>query len=264
MRTRLDMYLYERGFFESRAKASAAVLEGLVMVNGLSTVKPGTQVTGGEEIKVLEPVRTFVSRGGIKLEHALNAFKVDVSGRSALDVGSSTGGFTECLLKRGAARVISLDTGKGQLHLKLRQEPRVTVIEGYNARYLKLEDLPFVPSLATVDVSFISLRKVIGPVMEVLADEEIVALVKPQFEAGQRSVARGGVVRNPDVHVEVLNGLLNWLAERSLVLCGVVASPVKGPKGNIEYFFHIKRSAQSSVDAGFVAAEVRRANEELA
>ncbi|MBK5092143.1 MAG: TlyA family RNA methyltransferase [Actinobacteria bacterium] len=264
MRIRLDTYLYERGLFESRAKASAAVLEGLVLVDGRSTVKPGTQVTGGEEIEVLNPAKAFVSRGGIKLERALDVFKVDVSGRSALDVGSSTGGFTECLLNRGAARVISLDAGKGQLHLKLRQEPRVTVLEGFNARYLKPEDLPFVPSLATVDVSFISLRKVIEPAMDVLADEEIVALVKPQFEAGRRSVSKGGVVRDPDVHVEVLNGLLSWLEERDLVLCGVVASPIKGPKGNIEYFFHIKRQAESSVDEGHIAAEVRRANEELA
>ena len=264
MRIRLDTYLYEHGFFESRVKASAAVLEGLVLVDGLSTVKPGTQVTGKEEIQVLEPPKAFVSRGGIKLDCCLDVFKVDVSGRVAIDVGSSTGGFTECLLKRGAAKVIALDAGKGQLHLKLRQDNRVIVLEGFNARYLKPEDLPLMPSLATVDVSFISLRKVIEPVMHVLTDKEMVALVKPQFEAGRRFVSKGGVVRDQDVHTEVLNGLLSWLEEHDLGLCGAAASPIKGPKGNIEYFFHIKQSIWSSFDTGDIAAEVRRANKELA
>ncbi|MCJ7745297.1 MAG: TlyA family RNA methyltransferase [Actinobacteria bacterium] len=264
MRIRLDAHLYEHGFFESRVKASAAVLAGLVLVDGLSTVKPGTQVTGKEEIRVLEPPKAFVSRGGIKLDYCLDVFKVDVSGRVAIDVGSSTGGFTECLLKRGAAKVIALDAGKGQLHLKLRQDNRVIVLEGFNARYLKPEDLPLMPSLATVDVSFISLRKVIEPVMDVLTDKEMVALVKPQFEAGRRFVSKGGVVRDQDVHTEVLNGLLSWLEEHDLGLCGAAASPIKGPKGNIEYFFHIKQSIWSSVDTGDIAAEVRRANKELA
>jgi len=264
MRIRLDTYLYEHGFFESRVKASAAVLEGLVLVDGLSTVKAGTQVTGKEEIQVLEPPKAFVSRGGIKLDCCLDVFKVDVSGRVAIDVGSSTGGFTECLLKRGAAKVIALDAGKGQLHLKLRQDNRVIVLEGFNARYLKPEDLPLMPSLATVDVSFISLRKVIEPVMDVLTDKEMVALVKPQFEAGRRFVSKGGVVRDQDVHTEVLNGLLSWLEEHDLGLCGAAASPIKGPKGNIEYFFHIKQSIWSSVDTGDIASEVRRAKKELA
>ena len=264
MRIRLDTYLYENGFFESRVKANAAVLEGLVLVDGLSSVKPGTQVSGGEEIQVLEPPRAFVSRGGIKLDYCLDAFKVDVSGLVAIDVGSSTGGFTECLLKRGAAKVIALDAGKGQLHLKLRKDNRVIVLEGFNARYIKPEDLPLMPSMATVDVSFISLRKVIEPVMDVLTGKEMVALVKPQFEAGRRYVSKGGVVRDQGVHTEVLTGLLNWLEERDLGLCGAVASPIKGPKGNIEYFFHIKKSARSSIDTEYIAEEVRRANRELA
>jgi len=264
MRIRLDKYLYEQGLFESRVKASAAVLEGLVLVDGISTVKPGTQVTGKEEIELIKQAKTYVSRGGRKLEHSLNVFKIDVSGRLAIDVGSSTGGFTECLLEKGAAKVIALDAGKGQLHMKLRQDHRVTVIEGLNARYLKPEDLPFVPALATVDVSFISLRKVIEPVMDVLADKEMIALVKPQFEAGRSSVSKGGVVRDPDVHIEVLNGLLGWLEKHGLGLCGAVASPIKGPKGNIEYFFHVKGSQGSSVDERYIATEVRRANQQLA
>jgi 23S rRNA (cytidine1920-2'-O)/16S rRNA (cytidine1409-2'-O)-methyltransferase len=264
MRIRLDTYLYEQGLFESRVRASAAVLEGFVLVDGTSTVKPGTQVTGKEEIEVLKPRKSFVSRGGRKLEHCLTVFDVDVSGRVALDVGSSTGGFTECLLARGADKVIALDVGKGQLHARLRQDPRVTVIEGFNVRYLKPEDLPFLPSLATVDVSFISLRKVIEPVMEVLEDKEMIALVKPQFEAGRRHVSKGGVVRDPDVHIEVLHDLLVWLEERGLGLCGAVASPIKGPKGNIEYFYHVQGSPGSSVDEGYIVAEVKRANRQLA
>lgn len=262
MKTRLDKYLHEHGFFESRKRASAAVMEGLVLVKGRSTVKPGTQVTGDEEIEIKKPQKAFVSRGGFKLDHALDAFEVDVSGRVVVDVGSATGGFTECLLKRGAEKVIAIDVGKGQLHLKLRQDPRVIVLEGFNARYLEQEDLPFMPSLATFDVSFISLKKVIEPVMGVLSDEEMVALVKPQFEGEPRFVSRGGVVKNPDLHVLILNGLLVWLEERGLGLCGVAASPIKGPKGNIEYFFHVKRCRKSPVNAGHIAAEVKRATGE--
>jgi 23S rRNA (cytidine1920-2'-O)/16S rRNA (cytidine1409-2'-O)-methyltransferase len=241
MKKRLDQYLADEGFFESRARARAAVMEGLVSVDGREDVKPGTQVSGSERFAVAEPASRYVSRGGFKLEGALDDLGVDVSGMSVLDVGSSTGGFTDCLLQSGASRVIALDVGKGQLHWKLRRDERVTVLEGFNARELTGADLPYQTGLATVDVSFISLKKVVEPVLSSLAPGgELLALVKPQFEAGL-GMAPKGVVRNPATHVEVLKDMKDWLEGRGLVMEGVSPSRIRGPKGNIEFFIKISR-----------------------
>ena len=241
---RLDDLLHQKGYFESRARARAAVMEGAVSVDGSYRVKPGTRVSEGQLIEVRETKPTCVSRGGLKLAHALEVFRIDAAGKQWLDVGASTGGFTECLLVRGASRVISLDVGKGQLHWKLRNDPRVTVLEGVNARYLKPEILPFSPEWASVDVSFISLRKVLLPVFSTLSGaSEVVALVKPQFEAGRRCVGKGGVVRDSGVHREVLEGLSGWLEERGLHLAKATASPIRGPAGNLEFFIQVSREA---------------------
>jgi 23S rRNA (cytidine1920-2'-O)/16S rRNA (cytidine1409-2'-O)-methyltransferase len=232
MKKRLDVLLVERGLAESRAQAQALVMAG--RVPGFE--KAGQQVDEAVQLELTQPPR-FVSRGGEKLDHALDVFAVDPEGRRCLDVGASTGGFTDVLLQRGAAEVIALDVGRAQLHERLRQDPRVVVMESVNARHLT--GLPFAPELVTCDVSFISLRQVLPPVLRLAApDWEAVVLVKPQFEAG-REQAKGGVVRSPETHRKVLRATaaaaLDWEAET----VGVTDSGLPGPKGNREFFLHL-------------------------
>ncbi|MGH3130723.1 MAG: TlyA family RNA methyltransferase [Gaiellaceae bacterium] len=233
MKKRVDVLLVERGLAESRAQAQALVLAGLVP--GFD--KPGTQVDEASALLVDRPP-PYVSRGGEKLAHALEALAVDVRGKDCLDVGASTGGFSDVLLQRGAARVIAVDVGYGQLHPKLRADPRVTVLERTNVR--GLASLPFAPELLTCDVSFISLRTALPPALALSASGwEALVLVKPQFEAGRADVGKGGVVRDPDVHRRVLREVaeaaLEWRAE----VAGVVDSGLPGPKGNREFFLHL-------------------------
>ena len=232
MRKRLDVLLVERGLAESRAQAQALVMAGLVT----GYAKAGQQVDEAAELVVKRPPR-YVSRGGEKLAHALNELDVEAAGRDALDVGASTGGFTDVLLQRGAARVIALDVGRGQLHARLRGDPRVTVLERTNAR--ELEALPYAPDLVTCDVSFISVRTALPPALALARPGwEALVLVKPQFEAG-RADAPKGVVRDPAVHARVLRdtaeAALGWGAET----VGVVDSGLPGPKGNREFFLHL-------------------------
>ncbi len=239
-RVRLDQLLVERGLVESRAKAQALIRAGKVRVAGRVIDKPGTQVPPEAELEIERPPR-YVSRGGEKLEAALKAFKVDPKGKVCLDIGSSTGGFTDCLLQHGAARVHAVDVGKGLLHWKLRNDPRVVVHEGVNARYLRFEEIGEPVDLVTVDVSFISLRLVLPPVKPIVRPEgDVIALVKPQFEAGREKVGKGGVVRDPAVHREVLEGIVGFV-ERKLgwSVAGAIRSPLLGPAGNVEFFLHI-------------------------
>jgi 23S rRNA (cytidine1920-2'-O)/16S rRNA (cytidine1409-2'-O)-methyltransferase len=232
VKKRLDVLLVERGLAESRAQAQALVLAGLVPGHD----KAGAQVDEDAPLEVERPPR-FVSRGGEKLAHALDALGVDPAGRDALDVGASTGGFTDVLLQRGAARVIALDVGYGQLHPRLREDPRVTVLERTNAR--EVRELPYAPDLIVADVSFISVRKALPPVLALARRGwEAVILVKPQFEAGRADVGRGGVVRDPATHARVLRDVaeaaLAWPAQT----VGAVDSGLPGPKGNREFFLH--------------------------
>jgi 23S rRNA (cytidine1920-2'-O)/16S rRNA (cytidine1409-2'-O)-methyltransferase len=262
MKKRLDALLFERGIFESRASARSAVMERLVSVDGSFEVKPGTQVTGRESIDVVSRRDRYVSRGGRKLERALDEFGIDVAGMVALDVGASTGGFTDCLLQREAGAVYAVDVGKGQLHQKLRQDARVQVLEGVNARTLTPERLPGAPDLAVVDVSFISLRKILGPVFGVLGPRGMaVALVKPQFEAGRSQVGKGGVVRDPAVHRQVLSGLVDWLRGNGLAAVKVTSSPLKGPKGNVEFLIQVVRAPADGIGPGEIAAVVEAERE---
>jgi 23S rRNA (cytidine1920-2'-O)/16S rRNA (cytidine1409-2'-O)-methyltransferase len=233
VRKRLDVLLVERGLAESRAQAQALVMAGLVHGHA----KAGEQVDEATELVVERPPR-YVSRGGDKLAHALDELGVDVAGRAALDVGASTGGFTDVLLQRGVARVIALDVGRGQLHARLRGDPRVTVLERTNAR--ELESLPYAPDLVTCDVSFISVRTALPPALALARPGwEALVLVKPQFEAGREEVGKGGVIRDPEVHGRVLREVaeaaLAWPAET----VGVVDSGLPGPKGNREFFLHL-------------------------
>ncbi len=233
MRKRLDVLLVERGLAESRAQAQALVMAGRVP----GYAKAGQQVDETIDLVVDSPPR-FVSRGGEKLAHALDELRIDVTGRDALDVGASTGGFTDVLLQRGAARVIALDVGRGQLHQRLRTDPRVTVLERTNAR--KLESLPFAPDLVTCDVSFISVRTALPPALALARPGwEAVVLVKPQFEAGRDEVGKGGVIRDPEVHRRVLRDVAESALAWPALVVGVVDSGLPGPKGNREFFLHL-------------------------
>jgi len=233
---RLDVLLVERGLAESREKAQRLIRAGKVLVNQRVVDKPGAKMPVDAALEVKEPL-PYVSRGGLKLEAALDAFKIDVSGKVAADVGASTGGFTDCLLQRGARRVYAIDVGYGQLAWKLRHDPRVVVMERTNIRYL--ESLPEPVDIATIDVSFISLRLVVPSVLRLLKPRaDIVALIKPQFEAGREQVGKGGVVRDPAVHREVLLGLLGFAAQKGLSTRGLIPSPLLGPAGNVEFFVH--------------------------
>jgi 23S rRNA (cytidine1920-2'-O)/16S rRNA (cytidine1409-2'-O)-methyltransferase len=232
---RLDVLLVERGLAESRSQAQALVLAGRVKGH----TKAGEQVEETSELEVERGPR-FVSRGGEKLAGALEAFGVDVDGEDCLDVGASTGGFTDCLLQAGAARVIALDVGYGQLHPKLRDDPRVTVLERTNVRELRCEDLPFRPTFVVCDVSFIGLGKALPPALACAAPGwRALVLVKPQFEAGPADVGKGGVVRDPEVHRRVVDDVVAGAPGWGARVLGLEPSPLLGPKGNREFFVHL-------------------------
>lgn len=235
-KVRLDVLLVERSLAETRQQAQRLVLAGQVTVDDQPVDKPGWRVPVSAEVKVREGL-PYVSRGGFKLAAALDAFHLDVTGWLVADVGASTGGFTDCLLQRGAARVYAIDVGYGQLAWKLQQDPRVVVMDRTNARYL--ERLPEPVDLVTVDVSFISLRLIVPVVRGWLRPAgAIVALIKPQFEVGRKSVGRGGVVRDPSLHRAILHDLINWAAAQGIGVHGLIRSPVIGPAGNVEFLVH--------------------------
>lgn len=250
-RYRLDRLLLERGLAESREQAQRLIMAGEVLVNGQVAAKPSIMVGDNADIHV-KSQPPFVSRAGLKLAAALDRFEIQVEGLAALDVGASTGGFTDCLLQRGARRVYAVDVGYGQLAWKLRQDERVVVMEKVNARYL--DNLPEAVDIATFDVSFISLRLVIPPVMALLtAQASIIALIKPQFEAGRRQVGKGGVVKDCSVHREVLQEFIAWAKGQGLSFMGLMVSPLRGPAGNAEFPIFLKRGAP---DPGLNAEEV--------
>ncbi|MGI5870272.1 MAG: TlyA family RNA methyltransferase [Kiritimatiellia bacterium] len=235
MKRRLDDLLVARGLAESRSVAQRLVLGGKIRVRDVPSPKPGNTYPEDVGIELLAPDR-FVSRGGEKLEGAFEAFGLDVEGLRCLDVGASTGGFTDCLLQHGAAEVVALDVGHGQLHPSLRADPRVTVIEKFNARHLTPADLPWRPEFAVCDVSFISLRLILPPMADVVAPgSQLVTLIKPQFEAGREKVGRGGVVRDEATRLEVVETIRGFGLSIGLTWNGVCVSPITGPKGNVEY-----------------------------
>jgi 23S rRNA (cytidine1920-2'-O)/16S rRNA (cytidine1409-2'-O)-methyltransferase len=242
-RPRLDVALVERGLFPTRARAQAAVMAGRVRVDGRAVDKPGAGVAEGATLAV-EPSAEYVSRGGIKLANALDALGVDVHGAAALDLGASTGGFTDCLLRRGAARVIALDVGYGQLDWRLRGDERVHVMERVNARRLRPEDLPWTPDLVTCDLSFISVGTVWGAVVPCLARGwRAMVMVKPQFEVGRERVGSGGVVRDPQAREDAVRAVADAIEREGGRVLGTADSGLPGPKGNREIFLY-------AVDAG--------------
>ena len=235
MKKRLDVVLVERGLAESRSQAQALVLAGRVP----GFTKAGTPVDEAAELAVDTPPR-FVSRGGEKLAHALEHFELDVTGEDCLDVGASTGGFTDCLLQAGAARVCAVDVGYGQLHPKLREDPRVTVLERTNVRGLRADQLPFAPTFLTCDVSFIGLDKALPPALAIAAPRwRGLVLVKPQFEAGPGEVGKGGVIRDPALRRRIVDGVARRVPDWGGRVVGVVDSGLPGPKGNREFFLYV-------------------------
>ena len=239
-RVRLDQLVFDRGLAPSRERARALVLGGHVAVDGRPVTKAGTPVAPDADVTLLQPDHPYVGRGGLKLAHALDAFHIAVDGREALDIGASTGGFTDVLLKRGARRVVALDVGHGQLDWTLRNDPRVVVREHVNARHLRPEDLPGPVDIVTIDVSFISLRQILPVVPALLTPgADVVALVKPQFEAGRGEV-RKGVIHDPTVRARVLAEVMAAAREVGLNPAGSTESPISGQKGNVEFLLHLR------------------------
>lgn len=269
-KTRLDLLLVERGLAESRAKAQALIMAGQVRVDGQVALKPATGVDSSVVLKVDAGPR-YVSRGGEKLEAALDAFSILVEGRICADVGASTGGFTDCLLQRGASKVYAIDVGKGILHWKMRNHPRVVVMEETNARHV--EALPEPVSLVTVDASFISLKILLPVIKKWLlfpspsgrgagGEGDIVALIKPQFEAGRKDVSRGdGVIRDPAIHRQVLESVLTFAQAEGFGLRGLIRSPILGPKGNTEFLVWLQPGESSHEIQSLIDSAVPPANE---
>ncbi|ACI20213.1 MULTISPECIES: TlyA family rRNA (cytidine-2'-O)-methyltransferase [Thermodesulfovibrio] len=246
MKLRLDQLLFKKGITESREKARALIIEGKVIVNGHKIEKPGTMVDENSEITICGETLPYVSRGGFKLEHAIKEFSIDVKDKVVMDVGASTGGFTDCLLQHGAKKVYAIDVGYGQLAWKLRTDPRVIPIERTNIRYMGKDKIPEDIDIVTVDVSFISLKLVIPKVLEFLKPQgKIIALIKPQFEVGKGEVESGGVVKSFEKRKRVVEEIKNFFASLGLKVIGVIESPIKGQKGNIEYLIYAKTSSLS-------------------
>lgn len=245
MKERLDVLLVSRGLAASREKAKAVIMAGIVYVDGQKEDKAGSTFADTVNIEVRGNTLKYVSRGGLKLEKAMSHFGLSLEGRVCMDVGASTGGFTDCMLQNGAVKVYSIDVGHGQLDWKLRNDPRVVCMERTNIRYVTPEDIGEPTSFVSIDVSFISLTKVLYPVRQLLSEDgEIVCLIKPQFEAGREKVGKKGVVRDPKVHLEVIRSVMGYASSIGFEIRHLEFSPIKGPEGNIEYLLHLKKQPE--------------------
>ena len=249
MKERLDVLLVKKGLAPSREKAKAVIMAGSVYVDGQKEDKAGSVFDEeSAQIEVRGHVLPYVSRGGLKLEKALKVFPITLTDKICMDIGASTGGFTDCMLQNGAVKVYSVDVGYGQLDWKLRQDDRVVCMEKTNFRYMTPEDIPDVLYFASVDVSFISLDKILTPAYALLREQgEMVALIKPQFEAGREKVGKKGVVRDPKVHEEVISRIVRHADEVSFEVLDLSYSPIRGPEGNIEYLLHLKKNPERTV-----------------
>ena len=246
-KTRLDVLLTERGLLDSRQKAQATIMSGIVFVNGQRVDKVGTAVANDAQIEIRGATLQYVSRGGLKLEKAMQTFPLDLHDKICADIGASTGGFTDCMLQNGAKKVYAVDVGYGQLDWKLRNDARVVCMERTNARYLTHEEIPDELDFASIDVSFISLKLIFPALYGLLRQGgEIACLIKPQFEAGREKVGKKGVVRDPAVHLEVLEHFLIHAKENHFTVLGITYSPIRGPEGNIEYLGFVRKSEEPS------------------
>lgn len=245
---RLDLLITERNLAESREKAKAYIMAGVVYVDGQKEDKPGLKVKRSAEIEVREKMK-YVSRGGYKLEKAMAVFDILLEGKVCMDIGASTGGFTDCMLQNGAVKVYAVDVGYGQLAWKLRQDARVICMEKTNIRYVTTEHISDDISFASIDVSFISLAKVLLPICQLLSEKaELVALIKPQFEAGREQVEKHGVVRDPKVHQQVIEAVWAYAESIGLGVKGLDFSPIKGPEGNREYLIHLQKTCEHALE----------------
>lgn len=264
---RLDIVLFERGFAESREKAKALIMSGIVYVNDQKEIKAGRDIKPLDVVEVRGSTLKYVSRGGLKLEKAMQSFPITLNGSVCMDIGASTGGFTDCMLQNGAVKVYSIDVGYGQLAWKLRSDERVVNLERTNFRYVTREQIPDCIDFASVDVSFISLKLILPVMYELLKDGgEAVCLIKPQFEAGRENVGKKGVVRDPAVHESVIKTVTEFAVEQKFQVLGLEHSPVKGPEGNIEYLMHVKKCDEVTDSSDVIATAgelVKRSHEVL-
>ena len=249
MKKRIDILLTEKNFFESRAKSQAMIMAGKILVNGQKIDKSGTMIEENAEIKIIGENLKYVSRGGLKLEKAIKVFEIDLNEKICADIGASTGGFTDCMLQNGAKKIYSIDVGYGQLAWKLRNDERVVNMERTNIRKVSRADFEEILDFASIDVAFISLDKVLPIVYEILSEKgEVIALIKPQFEAGREKVGKKGVVKDKKVHEEVLKYVLNFAQNLNFKVCGLDYSPIKGPEGNIEYLTFLRKNLVEEIN----------------
>lgn len=243
---RIDLHITNLGFFDSREKAKRAIMAGVVLVNGQMVDKPGTDIPDDAVITLKENPNKYVSRGGLKLEKAMDAYGINLEGKVCMDIGASTGGFTDCMLKNGAVKVFSVDVGYGQLDYSLRTNPLVVNMERTNIRHVTVEQIGQPIDFVSIDVSFISLKLVLPVAMSLMAEEsEIVFLIKPQFEAGREQVGKNGVVREPKVHMQVLRDVTKIAEDNGLQIKALTFSPIRGPKGNIEFLCYAKKTQEA-------------------
>ncbi|MFB6362617.1 TlyA family RNA methyltransferase [Paenibacillus elgii] len=261
---RLDVLLVEQGYYETREKAKAAIMAGLVLVDDVPVDKAGTKIARTSRLIVKGAVHPYVSRGGLKLEKAIHVFGIDLNGVTMLDIGASTGGFTDCALQNGAVHVYAVDVGYNQLDWSLRKDPRVSVMERTNFRYMQPGDLQGPePAFASIDVSFISLKLILPPLKQLLAPKgQVVALIKPQFEAGREKVGKSGVVRDPRVHQEVLEDILRFAQDIGYAIRGLTYSPIKGGEGNIEFLVHLLHTDEPGLSGPELDRLIREVTQE--
>lgn len=264
MKKRADVILFEKGLVESREKGKRVIMEGAVFVGTERIDKPGQKLNEDVEIRVKTDPNIYVSRGGLKLEKSIDFFKLDLKGKVSMDIGSSTGGFTDCMLKNGAKKVFAIDVGYGQLDWKLRNDDRVTVMERTNIRYVEKEDIGESIDFISIDVSFISLKLVL-PVAKKLMDEsgEIVALIKPQFEAGRDNVGKKGIVRDKKIHFQVIKNIIEYCLNNNLSPSGLTYSPITGATGNIEFLIYLKNNESTSINDEEVWKIIEEAHKEF-
>ena len=263
-KARLDTFLVDKGLYESRARAQAAIMAGQIMINEQKIDKPGTQIATDSTIRILGNKLPYVSRGGLKLEKALKVFPLSLQGKIVADLGASTGGFTDCALQNGATKVYAVDVGYGQLAWSLRNDPRVINMERTNVRFMEADTLADKIDVATIDVAFISLDKILPAAKKLLAEDgAVLALVKPQFEAGKENVGKKGVVRDAKIHAEVIRKILLIARSEGLIPAGLDYSPIKGPEGNIEFLLYLTMQGEDKVDETKVDQVVAASHGEL-
>lgn len=261
---RLDVLLVDLGLAESREKAKAVIMAGQVYVDNQKADKPGTIYPSAVQVEVRGPVMPYVSRGGLKLEKAIQTFDLSLKGKTAMDIGASTGGFTDCMLQNGAVKVYSVDVGYGQLAWKLRTDSRVINLERTNIRYVTQQQVPDPIDFVSVDVSFISLKLVLPVAKELMKENaQAVCLIKPQFEAGRENVGKKGVVRDPAVHIQVIRQVAEFVKEIGFSILGLTFSPVKGPEGNIEYLLYIQKGLTEESNELLIEEQVKQSHLQL-